>query len=426
MSSLSERISEVFGGLGTSGPVWQPSEQQVFRGGESTIESSEDEEQEGQQLATADIGELLESHDQCGNPVLDLSAQYCRALDREDEFDANDSIADAIDNDDRPQRNTQVLPNNAYEPHGDTDDEDGGVQIGQPFRGIALARGSSDVSPLKYPASGDPPFVRTCGQTNSENTGQEADRSYSTAAGRPDGQTVAAATDAVERRGINSGSPAQLSPCTNEDKKRVRFAVYQPVQRRASVDSGTQPLMQTSSGLKPARPSIKGQTGSVTKRQSSSIVPEHVAHPERFDCYELDSQLIVGGGDRQPTAQDGSMVNIVDVTDMDAKDSIQPAAPPLSTPALPQFGAGIVFRPRQKEPSEAASLMSDGDAASRSYSSAPSAVPVAEQLLADEETSLHDGDDMGSPPDGMMGPSALQGIAPGRSVRQRNYRKAAH
>lgn len=426
MSSLSERISEVFDGLGTSGPVWQPSEQQVFRGGKAAIESSEDEEQEGQQLATVDIGELLESHDQCGNPVLDLSAQYCRALDREDEFDANDSIADAIDNDDRPQRNTQVLPNNAYEPHGDTDDEDVGVQTRQFFRGSALARDSSDVSPLKYPASGNPPFVRTCDQTNSESTDREFDRSHSTAAGRPDGQSAVAATDAVEGRGNNSGSAAQLSPCTNEDMKRVRFAVYQPVQRRASVDSGSQPLMQTSSGLKPARPSIKGQTGSVTQRQSSSVVPEHVAHPERFDCYELDTQLIIGGGDRQPTAQDGSMVDIVDVTDMDAKDSTQPAAPLLSTQALPEFGAGIVFRPRQKVPSEAASPMSKVDGAGRSCASAPSAVPVAEQLLADEETSLHDGDAMNTPPDDMMRPPALESIAPGRPVRQRNYRKAAH
>lgn len=80
---------------------------QVFRGGDFAIESSEDEKEEGPQVDPLDAGDPLVD----GRAALfEASAQFCRALDREDEFDANDCIADAIDlKEERPERNTQVL-----------------------------------------------------------------------------------------------------------------------------------------------------------------------------------------------------------------------------------------------------------------------------------------------------------------------------
>lgn len=82
----------------------------MFRGGDSAVESSEDEKEEGQQVDPLDAGDLLNLDDDSGAAPFEASAQFCRALDREDEFDANDCIADAIDlEEERPERHTQVL-----------------------------------------------------------------------------------------------------------------------------------------------------------------------------------------------------------------------------------------------------------------------------------------------------------------------------
>lgn len=39
-----------------------------------------------------------------------------------------------------------------------------------------------------------------------------------------------------------------------------------------------------------------------TGRASISSVPEHVKHPEKFTVYELEEELLVGGGDQSAIA----------------------------------------------------------------------------------------------------------------------------
>lgn len=50
--------------------------------------------------------------------------------------------------------------------------------------------------------------------------------------------------------------------------------------------------------------SLKQRAGPISRtgRQSTSSVPEHVKHPEKFTVYELHEELVVGGGDQSSNA----------------------------------------------------------------------------------------------------------------------------
>lgn len=140
-----------------------------------------------------------------------------------------------------------------------------------------------------------------------------------------------------------SSPPAQRGPSSgsgSNGRKRVRFTAYVPPQRRST--DGSEPAQvhtwqqactyhighlglsvtgccvvptgsasglalnmwhcaidaQSGGGLKSSLKQRPGRPASRTGRQSTSTVPEHMQHPERFTVYELEEPLIVGGGDR--------------------------------------------------------------------------------------------------------------------------------
>ena len=69
------------------------------------------------------------------------------------------------------------------------------------------------------------------------------------------------------------------------------------------------PPQQAGSGLKPSlKPGLAAGPTSITGRQSTSSVPEHVRRPDAFDCYVLDEPLVVGGGDRSANERPQSQV----------------------------------------------------------------------------------------------------------------------
>lgn len=173
----------------------------------------------------------------------------------------------------------QVLPNNAYEPCGDSDDNTC-IEASQSFGVGPSSSSGSSVSCIQYPALGDPPLrrssspqpvslsasqsaydgvdqVQSSREAGTSQTTEQQSRPARAAhmAGNcnvdegPGVSSEAAGSDANGSRAaagcdtVSSGGDT-ANRGISEDKKRVRFAVYQPVQRRGSIEAGAQALMQ--------------------------------------------------------------------------------------------------------------------------------------------------------------------------------------
>lgn len=179
----------------------------------------------------------------------------------------------------------QVLPNNAYEPGGDSDGNTG-VETGSSFGAETSSPSGSGAPRMQYPAMGDPPIARSpspqpASQSEPQSAHGSVDQS-STEAGRSrtteqqqhqqqqqqprpgNAAPMAVGSDAHDASATSRGATGShangsraatgcdrvsgggdaANPSISEDKKRVRFAVYQPVQRRGSVEPGAQALMQ--------------------------------------------------------------------------------------------------------------------------------------------------------------------------------------
>lgn len=81
----------------------------MFRGGDADAQSSEDEEDTQEQL---DLPEGLLQMDTPGDEEFQqrpATGAFCRALDKEDEYDDVDHVATGDANDDRPAGSTQVI-----------------------------------------------------------------------------------------------------------------------------------------------------------------------------------------------------------------------------------------------------------------------------------------------------------------------------
>lgn len=122
-----------------------------------------------------------------------------------------------------------------------------------------------------------------------------------------------------------------------------------------------------------------------------------------------------------------NITEVTDVSDMDTKDTPQQQPPQQPAETLPQFGAGIEFRPKQKKASAADNAE---EAPSNQVDSCKSgkaaAAPVAAQLLAEEGAAQCESEAMDTASD-----DAVKSDSPGIGInphpaRRRNYRKAAH
>lgn len=117
-------------------------------------------------------------------------------------------------------------------------------------------------------------------------------------------------------------------------------------------------------------------------------------------------------------------MDITDVTDMDSKDTPQYQPPQQPAETLPQFGAGIKFRPKQKAVSAASDVAEAPSTQDNRKSGKASAAPVAAQLLAEEGAAVPESEAMDTASDDAVTSDSPEIGIKAQPARRRNYRKA--
>lgn len=305
MADLQSRLDAVFGGLKkpqdeAEKPEWQPTKKSVFRGGalreggDSSDEEREWQERQRKELVPGLIRELVaEGEPDAGD--FQPSAAFCRAMDREEEYNEVDELATGEEREllrsgprtDMPPRSTEVLPDNVWEQR---------IREREAAAEAEAAGNGGMAEPMQAEAPGQ-------------------------------------AAAAPERE---PSSPGALRPTPS---KRVRFQgvpePWVPPHRREGY--ATRP---------PAGPPAASRQGPTS---GGSRVPDHVRHPDRYTCYTFDEPVTVGGGvgqlaQERDAEQSQAVHEALALAQWPAEEG---AAEPDAGRWRGEVGGGIQFRPRR-------------------------------------------------------------------------------
>ncbi|KAK9828165.1 hypothetical protein WJX74_001249 [Apatococcus lobatus] len=308
VAKFQSRADAVFGNLGgedaralpETSSSWQLQKEQVFRSGKEADDASSEEEaaDQGQQLVTGEMLGLQGEEDE--QLMATASNAFCRALDREDEYDATDALASQSLRPnqmlDRPPLETEVLADNVYERR-------------------SSHQGAASLDPVA-----EPPMDVDMGVLGG-------------AAGPSSCSGVAP-----------NMAEAQPPPTTRDGQSNgqtPRPSVWDRLGREAE-----QPRHGRS------------------RSRGGSRVPDHVRNPHKYTVYQFDEPITVGGGDRAAAVSGHDNDQAARAALAAARQMImqneaadEPAAP---AEPLPAFGSGIQFRPRDSDQAAAPAGANDG------------------------------------------------------------------
>eukprot|EP00887_Chlorella_sp_A99_P007609 scaffold20.g7609.t1 len=402
---LQHRLDAVFGSLAPPGeaPAWQPARQQVFRGSTEAGGDSSDEEwrERERREALPGLAHALAAEDEAGEQEEGYrpSAAFCRALDREAEYDDADELAAGVwarqrgeaAGEARPAPSTEVLQDNPYEQALQAAEAAGrpppALQAAGPGGGGGrLGEGGGEAGAGSGPAA------------------METDAGAAGAEAQPLSPRSALADPSRPRLGF---------------KKRVSFkgmpeAWVPPHRRPGFVPRGDDEGDGSADGG-------SGQAGS--SGAGGSRVPLHVQHPDKFTCYALDAPLVVGGGAAQ--LGEGDAAGDLERAARAASAAAQQAAGLQDAGSADAegerwqgpVGGGIQLRARPRAEGASAGE-GGGKAAGTGAAGHVAGVAVGAQLGADEE-----GEEGRQDSQAGAAATALQAAPPGQR-KQRSLRKA--
>ncbi|KAI7835900.1 hypothetical protein COHA_010203 [Chlorella ohadii] len=365
MAGLQQRLDAAFGalGAGAEAPAWKPSQQQIFRSGAPVNDgnSSDEEYEERQRRETVPgLAQSLVEEDAPDAEGFRPSTAFCRALDAEEEYNEIDEVATGLiarrrGRDALPPRDTQVLEDNVYEQRAAAA-EAAAVGEGHHPEGMEVEEPAGAAPPAELPTAA--PVLRR-----------------SSLSGR-----------------TSSGGSEEAS----KEKKKVRFegvaAPYVPPSRRP--------------GFVPRSTELPPGPGDQPQRQSLSTVPDHVKHPERYQCYVLDEPLVVGGGVGQLAGEQENVRQAGGASDAAAEE------PEPERWEGPVGVAGAVqFRPRRQRDESGAMVAEGSGAAAGSAAGKKAAQPAVAAAFDDEGVEEEGGED-----------AAMRDAVPQPKGKQRHYR----
>ncbi|EIE21977.1 hypothetical protein COCSUDRAFT_42983 [Coccomyxa subellipsoidea C-169] len=359
------------GGASGSSQPWSLSQDHVFRAGKANDYSSEEEE-DAQEIDRRQReflpGSMLELEgDDNEDEVFRPSAAFCKAMDKEQEYDDTDAMAMGErleDVDGRPAGNTEVLEENVYEQR--SRQHEAGAQLAS-TEPAAQEPEDMQVEPsTEIVAEHGLPDASTSGAAARPGTGNTAAQSA------PEDLPVST-TEQANGDGLNSSAPPEGQ---DEDekgriKKRVRFQEPWVPPHRRDDEKGAQVRSRPTSVQRQGLPP-----------RTKSYVADHVKNPQKYTCYTLDEPILVGGGDQGSAADGGQadMERAARAAMSAAHSSSQPDQPGVVA-VLPAFGSGIEFRPQSKRSKDAVPKSEVADKAKKAGS-------VVGQLMEQED--LHE------------------------------------
>ncbi|CAL8471507.1 g11049 [Coccomyxa elongata] len=375
------RAAAVFGSLeGSVGgtvssdlPSWSLSQDHIFRSGKANDYSSEEEEEAKEierrqrEFLPGSMQEL--EGDENEDEVFRPSAAFCKALDKEQEYDDSDAMAMGErlgDPDARPAGTTEVLEENVYEQRSRLHDAEARLASEQ---GIAAMQVEGRSEGLLE--QGMPEVAASNGSFSTPEIEEAAVRK----AALPPNARGQGESDVTDERGALDTSAVPEVQDEDEKrraKKKVRFQEPWVPPHRRDDENGSKLRSTPSDSQRLIRPR--------QLPRNRSYVPDHVKNPHRYTCYTLDEPILVGGGDQGRTAADGGQAEMERAARaaMSAARSVLELEQPAAAKELPAFGSGIEFRPQSKRSKDAPVRSAGADQSNKSGT-------VAVQLMEQEE-----------------------------------------